>query len=410
MRITLPYGRTRLSATMPDSLEVEVLSPRTGSPPAPAAEVIGRALSSPSGARLDEEPAGRILFVVDDHTRPAPTRLMLPAVLSRMRVPLDRVTVMFATGTHRAVRPDEAAEILGPLAGRVRALSHDCGGPSVSHGRTSRGTPVEVDEEYASADYRILLGDVEPHYFAGYGGGRKSVLPGVSSYESIQANHKMMFLPGAEVGRLEGNPVHEDMEEAAEAAGAEFCLNVVMNERREVVSAHAGHFREVLRAGASVVDSMYKVAASGGPADVVIVGASGHPHDIDLYQAYKALHMALRVVRPGGTVVFAAECPEGAGNETFLRYVRSYRTSEEVKAALMERFELGGHKAYYQLRAAETVRILAVTSMPADEVRGLYGMEPRGSLQEAVDEALGGRRDLRVVVMPEGTTTIPVPG
>ena len=404
MRITLPYGRTYLSAEIPGRADVEVLRPSPLRPRSDPGSVIGAAIDS-SG--LEEEPSGRVVVVVDDHTRPCPTEAMLGPLLSRLRVPADRITVLFATGTHRAVRPEEAREILGRFYGRLRAVSHDCRGALAEFGSTSRGTPVAVDEEYCSADYRILLGDVEPHYFAGYGGGRKSILPGVSGYETVQANHKLMFEPGAEVGVLDGNPVHEDMEEAADMVGADFTLNVVQNPEGEVVSAHAGHYREVLRAGARVVDSMYKVPVEG-EADVVVVAASGHPHDVDMYQAYKALHMALRVVRPGGTIVFAAECRDGAGSSKYLEYMRRYGSSEEVEEALRRRFELGGHKAYYHLRAVERCRVIAVTSIPADEVRGLYRMEPAPSLQEAVDRALEGLDSPRVVVMPEGSTTIPV--
>ncbi len=407
MMFRLPYGQGFVSANLPEGAEVVVLRPNPMRPMAPADEVISRALDEASPG-LNEEPAGRVVVVVDDHTRPCPTEVMLDHVLGRLSVPRDMVTVIFATGTHRPVSPEEAREILGKHHGRVEAVSHDCRGAHVELGETSRGTPVAVDELYQTADYRILLGDVEPHYFAGYGGGRKSILPGVSSYETIQANHKMMFLPGAEVGVLDGNPVSEDMEEAADMAGAEFTLNVVQNAEHEIVSAHGGRHRDVLRAGARVVDRMYKVRYEGEPADVVIVAANGYPHDVDLYQAYKALHMALRVVKPGGTVVFVAECRDGAGNKKFVEYMRRYSTSPEVEAALKRTFELGGHKAYYYLRAVERNRILFLSSMDPAEVRGLYKMEPVSSLQEGVDAALRGVSNPKVVVMPEGTTTIPV--
>ena len=407
MRIRLPYGRSAVTANLPDEADVVVLHPKPMAQKAAARELISRAIESASPG-LDEEPSGRVVIVVDDHTRPCPTEPMLDQVLERLRVPRERITVIFATGSHRAVRPEEAEEILGKHYGRVHAISHDCRRRHVDLGSTSRGTPVLIDELYQAADYRILLGDVEPHYFAGYGGGRKSILPGVSAYESIQANHKLMFLPGAEIGVLDGNPVSEDMQEAADRAGAEFTLNVVQNPEHEIVSAHAGHHRDVVRQGAKVVDSMYKVEYEGEPADVVIVAANGHPHDVDLYQAYKALHMAMRVAKPGGTIVFVAECRDGAGSKKFVDYLRKYRTSEEVEAALKEVFELGGHKAYYHLRAVERHRILALTSIPADEVKGLFRMEPVGNLQEGIDGALEGLESPRIVVMPEGSTTIPI--
>ena len=408
MRIELPYGRGAVAANLPDNIDVVMLHPKPMAPPAQASEIIGRAIDSASPG-LDEEPSGNIVIVVDDHTRPCPTEPMLDHVLARLKVPREKITVIFATGTHRAVTPEEAKELLGKHYGKVEAVSHDCRGSHVELGSTSKGTPVLIDELYQTADYRILLGDVEPHYFAGYGGGRKSILPGVSAYESIQANHKLMFLPGAEIGVLDGNPVSEDMQEAADIAGAEFTLNVVQNPEHKIVSAHAGHHRDVVKQGAKVVDSMYKVEYEGEPADVVIVAANGYPHDVDLYQAYKALHMALRVVKPGGTIVFVAECRDGAGSKKFVEYLRKYETSEEIERALKEVFELGGHKAYYHLKAVEEHRVLAITSIPPDEARSLFKMEPVSSLQEAIERALEGLSSPKVVVMPEGSTTIPMP-
>ena len=355
---------------------------------------------------LEEEPSGSVALVVDDHTRPCPTAEILETLFSRLKADRSAIEVIFATGSHRAVRPDEVKRILAHFHDELRWINHDARGPHVDLGSTSRGTPVEVSEAYLSSDYRIVLGDIEPHYFAGYGGGRKSVLPGVSSLDSIQSNHKLLFHPKSDIGLLEGNPVHEDMEEAASMAKPDFTLNVVMNSSEQIISAHSGDMKSVLREGVKVADGIYKVGTDKR-ADIVIVAANGHPHDINMYQAYKAAHMAARIVRDGGRVIMVAECPDGAGSQEYIDYLRGYKSSRDAESALRQNFVMGGHKAYYHFKVIEKAEVTVVSSIEARELRNLYRMEPAASLQEAIDSAIGNRGDLRIAVMPHGSTTIP---
>jgi len=224
--VWLPYGKTKVRLEVPDSAFLGLIEPREVPPaPDPLAEV-KRALSEPIGTAVLADivgPGDKVVITAEDHTRSAPSWLMVPPLLDELNaagVKDEDITVLFACGTHRAVRPEEAERLLGPeVLKRVRVISHDCQAPDhVYIGDTSFGNRVEVNKVFAEADVRILTGDIDLHYYAGYGGGRKSVLPGVSSARTIQFNHAMLLHPKARMGVLEGNPVHEDMMEAAKLA------------------------------------------------------------------------------------------------------------------------------------------------------------------------------------------------
>ena len=384
--------------------------------PDPEGEVI-RALSEPIRSdRIGDivNPGDKVVITAEDHTRSAPSWLMLPPLLDELNsagVKDGDITIIFACGTHRAVRPDEAERLLGPeVLERVKVLSHDCEAPDhVYIGDTSFGNKVEVNKIFAEADVRILTGDVGLHYYAGYGGGRKSVLPGVSSASSIQFNHAMLLHPKARMGVLDGNPVHEDMMEAARLADVDFILNVVQNARHELVRAFAGDLEEAFLKGVELVDRIYKVPIEE-KADVVVVSSGGHPHDIDLYQAYKGIHAALEAVRDGGAIVAVAECPEGHGHKVFYEWMTRYKTLEEMEERIKAKFVLGGHKAYYIMKALEKVHIILVSAMPSEQVRNVFRLEPARTAQEGLEKALKlVGRDASVLVMTHGNITLPTP-
>ena len=384
--------------------------------PDPEGEVI-RALSEPIRSdRIGDivNPGDKVVITAEDHTRSAPSWLMLPPLLDELNsagVKDGDITIIFACGTHRAVRPDEAERLLGPeVLKRVKVLSHDCEAPDhVYIGDTSFGNKVEVNKIFAEADVRILTGDVGLHYYAGYGGGRKSVLPGVSSASSIQFNHAMLLHPKARMGVLDGNPVHEDMMEAARLADVDFILNVVQNARHELVRAFAGDLEEAFLKGVELVDRIYKVPIEE-KADVVVVSSGGHPHDIDLYQAYKGIHAALEAVRDGGAIVAVAECPEGHGHKVFYEWMTRYKTLEEMEERIKAKFVLGGHKAYYIMKALEKVHIILVSAMPSEQVRNVFRLEPARTAQEGLEKALKlVGRDASVLVMTHGNITLPTP-
>jgi nickel-dependent lactate racemase len=266
---------------------------------------------------------------------------------------------------------------------------------------------VDIFRPVVEADLRICLGNLELHYFAGYSGGAKAIMPGCASNATVQANHAMMVRPQAAAGRLDGNPVRTDLEEGAALVGADFILNVVVDGQRRIVGAVAGEVTAAHRRGCEMVAQRGMVAVPRS-ADVVLVSAGGYPKDIDLYQAQKALDNAAHAVRDGGVIVLVAECGEGFGNATFETWLRSAHSPDEVLERLQEGFVLGGHKAAAVARVLRRAHVYLVSSMPEQAVRGC-GMLPFSDAGRAVEAAmLHSGPSARVLVMPEGGSVLPV--
>jgi nickel-dependent lactate racemase len=322
----------------------------------------------------------------------------------------ENVTVIFGCGTHRAVTREEAARLLGEeVLGRVKVVSHDCEARDLVGVGTTRkhGNEVYVNRSFAEADVRILTGDVGFHYYAGYGGGRKSVLPGVCGVDTIKRNHAMILDPNAKTGVLEGNPVHEDMVEAARLARVDFILNVVTNGKGEVVRAFAGDLEQGFYEGVKLVDEMYRVPVDRR-ADIVVVSSGGYPADVNLFQAYKGVDGALEAVKRGGAVVLVAECPEGHGNQVFYDWMVKFEDLKAVEREIKRNFVLGGHKAYYLMRALQRVQIFLVSSMPDYYASSIFKLKTARAVNDALSEAFrvvgsGGK----VWTMPYGNFTLP---
>jgi nickel-dependent lactate racemase len=310
------------------------------------------------------------------------------------------------------MRLDEAPSLIGEdCAKRVRLLLHDAKSPDqVYVGDTNRGTKVKVNKAFAEADFKIITGDIELHYFAGYGGGRKSYLPAITDVESIQHNHGFLLDPEAKTGNLEGNPVHLDMVDAAHLTTIDFTLNVVLNPQKEVFRAFAGNMDQVFQEGVTLVDEMYKVPVEAA-ADIVVVSPGGYPMDIDLYQAYKGLDAALNVVNDGGVVVLVAECPEGHGNKVFYDWMTNFKSANDMRKEIRRHFVLGAHKAYYMMRALERVRIILVSTMPDYYASKVFHLRTAKTANVAMNMAYRmTNKKAKVLVMPHGSTTLPIVG
>lgn len=415
--VWLKYGKNEVCARIPTRNYLGTIEPKERPGVVdPTAEII-RALGEPIGSKpLSEivKPESKIAIVVDDFTRPAPSNFMVPPLLdklNRLGVKDENITIIFGCGTHRAVKPGEATNLLGEaIVNRVKTISNDCRDKDhVYMGTTKKlGTKVNVHRTFAEADIRILTGDVELHYYAGYGGGRKSVLPGVSSIETIQHNHAHLLDPNSKTGVLEGNPVHEDMIEAAHLAKVDFILNVVTNSKNEIVKAYAGNLEQAFYEGVKLVEEMYKVPIDRR-ADIVVVSPGGHPMDIDLYQAYKGVDSALEAVKRGGIIVWIAECPEGHGNEVFYDWMVKFKEIKDMEKEIKRNFVMGGHKSYYLLKALQKVKIILVSTMPDYYAVNVFKLKTARAVNDAVQEAFGiGGSDAKVWVMPHGNLTLPV--
>lgn len=411
----LPYGRTEASVRIPEENFQGVIEPRDDAPVEDPAREIIRALEKPIGVGSLGSAASRgekVAIVINDATRPTPTHLLLPPLLDRLTdagVKIEDVTVIIGTGAHRPATDEEIARLVGiSYARRVKVISHECKSDHLTYiGDTSRGTEVYVNKTFTEADVRILTGNVELHYFAGYGGGRKSVLPAISGSQSILHNHALLLHPKALPGLLKGNPVSEDMTEAARMARVDFILNVVLNRRDELVGAFSGSLDEAFMTGVKLVDKMCKVPCEAR-ADIAVVSPGGRPRDIDLYQAIKAVHQTLHIVNEGGAIVLVAECPEGHGNEIFYSWMSKFDKSRQVEQEIKKKFAVGGHKAYYLMKASEKVKIYLLSTIPDYYVSNIFKLRPSVTANAALQTALRTvGKDSKVVVVPHAATTLP---
>ena len=251
----------------------------------------------------------------------------------------------------------------------------------VHMGTTKAGTPVDVFRVVAEADFRICLGNIEYHYFAGYSGGAKAIMPGVSTRAAIQSNHKFMARPEACAGRITGNPVREDIEEAASMVGVDFILNVVLDPKKQIIFAVAGDVTKAHRNGCEFLDSLY-LKKIPQKADIVIASQGGAPKDINLYQTQKALDNAKHAVKDGGVVILIGSCKEGLGEKTFEEWMTSAKCSKDLIERIEREFKLGGHKAAAIAMVMQYADIYLVSDMDPDKVRSIF-MTPFKTLEEA---------------------------
>ena len=409
--VHLPFGKSRVSVEVPGERLLGVFTPREVAEAHDEAALVHAALDGPVGSpRLREmaRPGQRVVIVTSDLTRSCPSDKLLPHVLGELSaagVPDGDITIVIALGLHRKMSEDELSHTVGAeVFRRVRVINHDPG-RTVRVGVTTRGTPVELLRDVVEADLRVCVGNVEFHYFAGYSGGAKAILPGCASLATVTANHAMMVRPEAVGGQNEGNPVREDIEEAVAMIGVDFILNVLVDAEHRVVAAVAGDATAAHRKACDMVSERGKVAIPS-LADVVLASAGGHPKDVNLYQAQKALDNAACAMRPGGICILVAECPEGIGNRTFEEWMTQGRTPEELLRSIQRQFVLGGHKAAAIAKVACQGRIFLVA--PALAGQTLSGMEHYPDAQAALNTALQALgSEAGVLVLPEAGSVLP---
>ncbi len=414
--VWLPYGKTEVCARIPTRNFLGSIEPKEKPGVADSRAEIERALSQPIGAKRLKEIAkagNRIAIVVDDATRATPSYLMIPPLLDELNVAGvkdEDITIIFGCGTHRPVNLGETKKLLGEeVLARIKTINHNCEAKNLAFlGKTSFGTKVYVNKVFAEADVKVLAGDINLHYYAGYGGGRKGVLPAISSVETIKQNHSMILHPKASIGNLEGNPIHEDMMEAAKLAKVNFILNIVTNSKKELVQAFAGDLEQAFIEGTKLVDEMYKVSIDQR-ANIVVVSAGGYPYDINFYQASKGIHNALEAVKRKGVIVLVAECPEGPGNEVFCEWMEKFKDLKRIEKEIKKRFVIGGHKAYYLTKALQKVSTILVSVMPDYYAVNSFKLRTAKALNDALRDAIEiAGKNAKIYAIPHGTATLPI--
>jgi lactate racemase len=418
MHLQLDYGTDGLMVEVPD-MRTTVIEPdfRPAVPDQHATLVA--ALRSPIGSPpLGEivRPGQRVAISVCDITRAQPREAMLRALFAEMpAVRPDDVTILVATGTHRANTPDELARMLGPeIAARYRVVNHDSRDPAslAPAGTTSTGVRVQLNRAWLDADIRITTGFVEPHFFAGFSGGPKMVAPGLAGLETVMTLHdaRRIAHPNATWGITDGNPIHDDIREIARLAPPHFAVDVALNREQRITRAFAGELLEEHRAACAYVKDT-AMRAVPAPFDVVLTTNAGYPLDQNLYQAVKGMSAAAKIVKPGGTILCAAECRDGLPSHGSYGQVLASATSPR---ALLDLITSPGYSTpdQWQVQIQAQIQLKASVGVKAGglgpaELRAAH-FTPVDDLSEAVRTALArAGRDATLCVLPQGPQTIP---
>ena len=412
MKLTFGFGTGVQEVDVSDNNLIGVLRANAVEAPASEEEEVLRALREPIGSvplKARVKAGQKVAIVTSDITRPMPTYKVLPAVLDELYaggVRKEDITLVFALGSHRKHTEEEQKKLAGERAwNEIRCVDSD---PTdcVHMGVTKAGTPVDITRAVAEADFRICLGNIEYHYFAGYSGGAKAIMPGVSTRDAIQSNHSMMVRPEACAGALETNPLRMDIEEAGSVCGIDFIVNVVLGEHKEILKAVAGDVTAAHRAGCAFLDTLY-LKELPQAADIVLVSQGGAPKDLNLYQTQKALDNARHAVKQGGVIILIGSCKEGLGEKVFEEWMTKSPSPEYMIERIGRDFQLGGHKAAAIAMTLQKAEVDLVSDLEPEFVRSMF-LTPMPDAQTALNKALeklGPKAT--VLAMPFGGSTLP---
>lgn len=411
MKINLRYGEGKISIDIPEDQITGIYEPKKIKGVKNVRAGVEKSLQNPIGTRRLRDIAKqgkKVAIVVDDITRAMPTaEILYPVVddLTSVGINKKNITVIVAVGLHRPLVDKEHRKILGKLYKDIEIISHDAyKKENLSFlGKTKSGINIYINKKFLEADIKILTGDIEYHQFVGYGGGAKSVFPGLGDRKSIEMSHSKMENAGTGPGIIKGNPVRNEIEEIGKLAKADFLINVVLNKDEEVAGVFCGDVKAAFLKGTKLCDEIYKIQVPKR-ADVVIASAGGYPRDIDLYQAQKAIESARRVVKKGGKIIVIAECREGDGSKLFRKWVREARKPDDISKKIHKKFIMGGHKAYQIVSAIEWANVYLYSKMESSLVKEAF-MYPIREISMINDLI---RKDEKIIILPHATLTLAV--
>lgn len=415
MRVHLEYGRTGIEVELPERDVVKCLGYQPAEPLSDPSAAVAECLANPIGtpplARLAQGRRSACIAICDI-TRPVPNRVILPPLLTTLQnsgIPRDQILILIATGLHRPNVGDELVEMVGQeIIDNYRVENH-FGCELSQHtnlGTTPRGVPVWIDSRYVEAGLKITTGLIEPHFMAGFSGGRKLICPGLAALETIKVWHGPEFLEhsNARSGCLKDNPVHEENTRIARMAGCDFIVNVVIDAKRQLLDVVAGDMEEAFHEGVKFVRRPVTDTVPE-PVDIVVTTSAGYPLDTTFYQSVKGMVAALPILKPGGTIILAARMDQGIGSDDFQRLFDENDTLESFMHRIV-------HTDYFvmdqwQLEELAKVRRQATVSVVTDglsaEVLKRLFVEPAESVETAVADALAQHgADAKIAVIPEG--------
>lgn len=417
----LAFGTEKILLRFPEEFHVDLIEPAYISPAVDPLEVVRHAIQNPVDGRFigDYRPCKSVVIAINDKTRPVPNLELLPPLLEELHsIGILRTSIKFliATGTHTPMQSAEYSRILTQdIYQNYEVISHDCDDESglIFCGTTLHGTPVWVNRIFKEADLRILVGNIEPHHFAGFSGGYKTAAIGLTGRQTINKNHSMLIEPGAKIAEFDNNPLRQDIEEIGKIIGGKVvALNAILNGDKKIVRAVFGEPSVVMNKGIPFCEQFCQVRTNE-KFDLVIASVGGAPKDINFYQSQKALTHASLFTRTGGVIILVAACPEGTGSEAYEDFMQGIESPEDVFIKFQSQgFRVGPHKAFQVARDASRVNIVLLSLLPKDLVKSLL-MKPAVNLSEATAIAFDLLaptlpQDLRIAILPRATNTIPI--
>jgi lactate racemase len=417
MHFDMKYGDSTLPLDIAPEKVLEVILPRNKPPLANPVGAVEQVLINPSGtpALLDmllQRKPKKLVIVVNDITRPTPYAVFMPPLMKTIAeagIPDSCVTLVTATGIHDPHTREQDIQVYGKeLVERYRVVSHVATDDDnlVFKGKFDSGYEFWLNKRVDESDFLITIGVVMPHYFAGFSGGRKSILPGVAGKETVKRNHARMVELMDDLPPIRKNPVSLEMIQAARIAGVDFILNVVTDDAGQLVDVVAGDLEEAWYKAVESSESLY-ITPVKQKADIAIASACGFPRDINLYQSQKALDHADKATKPGATVIIVAECRMGYGEDVFEKFMKAGYTPEGIMKEVKTNFVMGGHKAYGFAKVAAEKKVIFVSSMSEEEIGTLFARKA-ATVQEALEMAYADQGpEATVLVMPEGSLTVP---
>lgn len=421
MLIKLPYGKGEKIVNLPDERIEGVLTSRVEDyqPLGSQLELVRKALREPVGSRTLKKLAvgkDRIVIISSDHTRPVPSHLTMPLLLEEIRAgnPQADIIILVATGFHRRSTIEELRDKYGnEIVEDERIVVHDCRDQSmmVNLGTLPSGGELLVNRLAVEADLLIAEGFIEPHFFAGFSGGRKSILPGIASKETVLANHCAEFIDHqkARTGILDGNPLHRDMLYATEKAGLDFILNVILNGKKEIIEAVAGNSKKAHLKGCKFLDNLAGV--EGKQSEIVITTNGGYPLDQNIYQAVKGMTAAEAVCKENGVIIMLAECSDGHGGEGFYNTFARAETVEAVMNSILSRDRHETIPDQWESQVLARILMHHTVIMISDLAEGLISdmyMKKAANLEQAIAmaEDIVGNKQSRITIIPDGVAVI----
>lgn len=419
--LEIPYYKGYKQVNLPDTDNIRIIKPKYFKKVENEENAISSAINNPIRKPTLPELISRnssVSIVVDDITRSTPTKKILRpllAILAKEGVKKENIKIIFALGAHRKLSKDEERRLLGnEILNEYEVIQHSPQGDLIKvEGPVDEENTIKVNRCVAKANLRVLIGIIKPHAFAGYTGGAKSILPGVSGFEAIKNNHSYEFIshPYSFIGVIKGNPVRKDMEKRAHLLEPSFIINVILNDRNEMIAVVAGDLIKAHRKGVEILDKMVKVKVNS-PADVVLA-ACPFPEDLTLYQASFGATAAKPIVKKGGVIILVAHCPEGLGEKEFTDLITGYTDPQELLDTLSNPnfFERGQWGVQIWAETLETASIIMVSDggIPASYYEN-SPVERVSCIEEAWEKAkrILNKKTIDAYILPEAPFTIPV--